>query len=239
VVFLVKLTGTILYFQGTIQMEKRARGLSCLILTLLMMEVLISSCAVPARDIQSGQENPLPVAATITASPPAPVLSTDSGEDPPPTAVTGITLDQLKNMEYHLDAVEELLPGNQGRFQLTNGRFEQQYPGAASGITVALIQSATGDLNGDHQEDAVVVLAINSGGSGTFIYLVPVINQSGQFQAAAGTLLGDRVAVHSMGIQDGVIRLNLLTHAPEDPLCCPSLERTIQYRLVGDRLLSL
>lgn len=41
---------------------------------------------------------------------------------------------------------------------------------------------------------------------------------------AASLALGDRAQFGSLAIADGQIALEMVTHAPDDPLCCPTQE---------------
>ncbi len=72
---------------------------------------------------------------------------------------------------------------------------------------------------------------MNSGGSGVFIYLMALQNQNGTAQHVGARFLGDRVPVQSLAIVEGQIVAGLLTFAPTDPRCCPSLEVVRRYRL--------
>jgi heat shock protein HslJ len=143
----------------------------------------------------------------------------------------GLTEDKLKNAEYR-GIYEETV-------QLIDGRYEGEpfVEGGASRPTVTFIDPhAVGDLDGDGVEDAAVLLAENSGGSGTFIYLAAVLNRNGNPQNTATKLLGDRVQVNSLSIEDGEIIVDMTTHGPDDPMCCPT-QRVVQtYQLRGNEL---
>ncbi len=143
-----------------------------------------------------------------------------------------LTEDTLKNAEYRGIYEEETV-------QLTDGRYEGEpfVEGGASRPTVTFIDPyAFGDLDGDGVEDAAVLLAENSGGSGTFIYVAAVLNRNGNPQDLATQLLGDRVQVNSLSIEDGEIVLYMITHGPDDAMCCPT-QRVVQtYELRDDEL---
>src|SRR5512133_676928 len=70
---------------------------------------------------------------------------------------------------------------------------------------------AFGDLNGDGQQDAAVVLATNTGGSGTFITLSAILNQNGTPVEVANVEVGDRQGLLDMKIIAGRIILDYLT----------------------------
>jgi hypothetical protein len=50
-------------------------------------------------------------------------------------------------------------------------------------------------------------------------------------QHIATAYLGDRVRVTSLTIESGELLVTLVSHAPTDPLCCPTLETTRRFRL--------
>lgn len=126
---------------------------------------------------------------------------------------------------------------------LIGGRYEGESfvaGGAARPVVMLLPEPvAYGDLDGDGQVDAAVVLAADMGGSGTFLYLALVQSHDGQPANTATALLGDRVSIRSLDIEGDHLRTALLTHRPDDPACCPTLETLRSFGLEGDRLIDL
>lgn len=147
----------------------------------------------------------------------------------------GLTPEQLANAAY------ESAYAPSGAITLTDGQAEVEFaPGSASKLVVTLIEpTAFGDLNGDGVDDAAVLLASDSGGSGVFIDLHAVLDESGAPVDAASTFLGDRVQVTSLTIEEGVINVSMVTHGPNDPMCCPTVEQTLRYQLVEDELVEV
>jgi len=134
-----------------------------------------------------------------------------------------ITLDILKNAEYQVQ-------NGMNMVQLVDGKYE-----AGSGadyLSVNILDVvAIGDLNADGMDDAGIILTENYGGTGQFVYLVPVFFiDGGAATPSSGLFLGDRVAVNSMKIEDGKIILDMLVHAPNDGLCCPSQTMVQSFR---------
>lgn len=123
--------------------------------------------------------------------------------------------------------------------RLTGGAFEGEpiMTGGASRPVVTLLPEpiAFGDLNGDGQTDAAVLLVSDSGGSGSFVYLAAVESRDGVADNVATLFLGDRVQVKSLEVDGGRLVATLLSHAPDDPACCPSLEQTLNLKLSGDQ----
>ncbi|MBI2942499.1 MAG: hypothetical protein HYY04_18880 [Chloroflexi bacterium] len=135
-----------------------------------------------------------------------------------------LTENALKSARYQLPDL--------GEFQLRDGAFEQKYGEGASQVNKVSFQTvAIGDLNGDRAGDAAVILWHTGGGSGTFVYLVAVANQNGAPQQVATDLLGDRVKIKALAVQDGKIVVEMVTFGPRDPRCCPSQGETRSYRL--------
>jgi hypothetical protein len=145
-----------------------------------------------------------------------------------------LTLDDLKNGEYLSQFAAS------GTIELHNGIYKEKIiPDSSTELVVTLSDKmAFGDLNGDGEEDAAVVLVTDPGGSGTFLYLAAVINQKGSPYNVASQLLGDRVKVKSLSIRSGEITVEMIKHGPADPMCCPTLETTQDYRLQGDKLVN-
>jgi heat shock protein HslJ len=123
-----------------------------------------------------------------------------------------------------------------GRVKLTNGEHrEAAAPGSASEIVIRLTEKiAHGELNGSNA--AVVILATKAGGSGTFYDLAVVVKQAETLGNIATTALGDRVKINSLAIENNEIIVDLVTHSPSDPMCCPTQEAVQQYTLKGDQL---
>lgn len=142
---------------------------------------------------------------------------------------TKLSLDILKNGEYSY--------GGQ-RIKLVNGTYPLK-PLTGESQADYFIKLDTehvvfGDLNNDGQEDAAVVLVSRSGGTGTFRYLVAVLNQNGTPLDVARQYLGDRVVINSLLIQAGVISINM---TPWDGGTGTS--KTVQYKLSGNKLLEI
>ncbi len=126
---------------------------------------------------------------------------------------------------------------------LEDGRYDGPpvAPGSASRPVVRLVpgMTATGDLAGDEVDEAAVVLAHNAGGSGVFMHLAVVEATGRGPDNIATVLLGDRVKVTSVAIEDGRIRAQLVEHAPDDPMCCPTRQVERAWLFDGDELVEV
>ncbi len=92
------------------------------------------------------------------------------------------------------------------------------------------------DLNKDGAIDAIVVLLQKCGGTGTFVFLVPVLNVDGKPMAGMNGELGDRIPIRRLGINRDTVIVDALVAGPEDGLCCPSQPRTFRYLFRNDSL---
>lgn len=126
---------------------------------------------------------------------------------------------------------------DEGEVTLVDGEFDDD----VNRIYYQLLPEpqAFGDLNGDGNGDAAVLLAANFGGSGVFVSLHAMLNEDGVADNVAALVLGDRVQPQSLEITwDGVIVLTMIQHDADDPMCCPTEEVTLRYVLEGDQLVT-
>lgn len=161
----------------------------------------------------------------ITPTPPVlctpPVTPVPNLQTPVPAGETGAaTLSQsiLFNSVYRSP--------DWGEFQLMDGVYYRTPPTSQESpeIYTTRIHGPVfyGDINADGLEDALVILNTQNGGTGHFIELAAVLDQSGNAYNVATTPLGDRVLIESGSVENGVIVLKMRNHGPNDGLCCPS-----------------
>ncbi|HEX9014803.1 MAG TPA: hypothetical protein VF960_02240, partial [Chloroflexota bacterium] len=159
---------------------------------------------------------------------------------------TAVAVEAAQAKEQRIALAEEVvrngkyeLPGI-GSFQLKDGNYQERYGDGATQVKrVGVVAVAFGDLDGDKVEDAAVVLWANTGGTGTFIYLAPVLNRDGKGEQAGAELLGDRVEIKSLAVVSGRVRVELLTQGAPDPMVSPSLQAAREYALRDGKLVSL
>ncbi len=145
----------------------------------------------------------------------------------------------LGNVAYTLDTGDETV-------QLRDGMYED----APSRVVVEIMPDSIvcGDVTGDGQDDALVLLSANTGGTGVFVYLAIVSAEDGDPANIASVLLGDRVKVASVtvtppatGANDGhaQVVVEMINQGPDDALCCPTQHAVNLYELVDDELLEI
>jgi len=117
---------------------------------------------------------------------------------------------------------------------LRDGSFEEPVaPGSASKVTIRLAEMAGfGRIAGD-DVDAAVVLIGSAGGSGTFIHLVVVRNDGGTPTPVATALLGDRISVRGIVVEDRTIVVRMRVRGEGEPFSSLSREVTRTYALEG------
>ncbi|MCC6236254.1 MAG: hypothetical protein IT299_01620 [Dehalococcoidia bacterium] len=123
---------------------------------------------------------------------------------------------------------------------LTGGEWARDVTLTSGGSTrtyhesVRAFGSALGDLD---DTDGVVVLGYNGGGTGTFMRLIPVLNEAGQLTPGALSALGDRISVRALEVTaSGTVVVDALMHGIGDGLCCPTLPLRTEWQLHGSQL---
>lgn len=160
---------------------------------------------------------------TQTLSPteiPAPTATVP--EPPPVPVIPRLTEDTLKNATYTLPVYEQTVTLQDGTYHTGEG---------PSQLSVRLLDPVVfGDLDGDNQDDAVLLLAENGGGSGVFVSLLVILNQNGQPLQSGVTLIDDRPQIQNLHLENGLITLEAVIHGTNDPGCCPNFLVSATYR---------
>lgn len=173
---------------------------------------------------------------TATAQPTATVTPLPTATTPPtetPTPVAELTFELLRNTSYPTTFVES------GVVNLTDGEFQQVVSADSPLRAYARLSDihAYGDLTGDGREDAAVILATNTGGTGVFYELFIVEMVENVPKTIDSTFLGDRVIIRAISIDDAEITLDLTQQGRGDALCCPSEEARLTYALEGREIM--
>jgi hypothetical protein len=135
-------------------------------------------------------------------------------------AAPALSRTSLKNMAYRSEDTDS------GWIELTDGRFED----ARAHLWVTLLDTvAWGDVDGDGHPEAAVVVATNTGGSGVFHNLAVVADVGGRPVNLAVAELGDRIKLNALTIDNEAIFVDMVTHGPGDPMCCPTRRVTRVY----------
>jgi hypothetical protein len=114
---------------------------------------------------------------------------------------------------------------------LNNGRAQQPAaPGSASTIRTEVVgRWVSGDLEGDGDRDAVMILVHAPGGSGTFYYLTAALARGDDYCGLNAVPLGDRIVLRDIAVTDSLIEVRYRHRASHEPMTAPP---SIEGRLV-------
>jgi len=139
--------------------------------------------------------------------------------------------ENYKNAEYVIDGKA---------VKLTDGISEIDIEeGSASKITTRYFGNyVQKDLNNDGREDVVFLLTQETGGSGTFFYVVAALNTEDGYVGSQGLLLGDRIAPQTTQSGSGnIVIVNYTDRAPGEPMTAqPSVGKSIWLLLDIDTM---
>ncbi len=184
---------------------------------------------------------------TDTAPPPAEKNRAETSgaeQQTPPEPVTpdADLLDALLAAKLDLSAVGEELAD----IELEGGVWEGEpyQEGAASRPRAHLYSddmgqplATVGDLDGDGADELAAVLAVELGGSGTFMHLIVLTVENGPTLTQLATAeLGDRTKSEQIAMGDGKIIVEALVVGENDPMCCPRTEKTFHFVWADDSL---
>ncbi len=122
---------------------------------------------------------------------------------------------------------------------LLNGQAEVfAAPGSASKVLTSYFgNEAAGDLNGDGTSDMAFILTQNSGGSGTFYYVVAALKTKDGYRGTNAVLLGDRIAPQTTEIKEGKLIVNYAERKRDEPMTAqPSVGMSKYLQVSGDAL---
>ncbi len=162
------------------------------------------------------------ITATVTES--APLIT----ETPTLDADPGLTVQKLRNSVF-------LAPNSQKTIQLTEGDFSTTDESGMFSVMM-LPQIAIGDLNADQIDDAVVLLAESSGGTGVFVSMVVIVSQGGAFIQLGSVAIDDRPIINNLTIMDGAITLEAVIHGINDAMATPTLDVKQTYRIYDNQI---
>ena len=97
----------------------------------------------------------------------------------------------------------------------------------SSGVQYELLTSGEGDVDFDGESDAAAIL-IEARGNARILRLHALLGGGGHAEDVSARLIGDRLGVRRLSIEDGVIRLELLIRNPGEPI---SVEPSVVFAL--------
>ena len=138
----------------------------------------------------------------------------------------------FKNCTYNIEGQE---------IALVNGYSEISIEASSSKIITQYFgNESSGDLNNDGLTDTAFILTQNSGGSGTFFYLVVALENNNTCTGTNGIFLGDRISIQNTEIKDGKIVVNYKDRKDTDPMVSfPSIDITRQFKLENGQIIDI
>lgn len=125
-------------------------------------------------------------------------------------------------------------------FTLVEGKVEKEIaPDSATQNMVSLFgEPAYGDIDRDGDDDAVVILVNDAGGSGTFYYAAIAANIDGEYKGTDTILLGDRIAPQTFYIEGNRAIVNYVVRAPGEPFTAqPSIGESLHLQFDPESLM--
>lgn len=161
------------------------------------------------------------------------VLNTKSIDQPVPQVSNQLPFDP-KNSTFKID---------NRTITLVNGVGESSIPKSESKIITRYFgNEIKHDLDDDERVDSLFLVTQDGGGSGTFYYVVAVLNTAGGYVGSDSYFLGDRIAPQSTNIDEGttsnntsrkgVVAINYAIRNPGEPMSTPpSLGKSVWLKL--------
>ncbi len=141
--------------------------------------------------------------------------------------------DDYKSIAYKINDVE---------VKLEDGYAEESIPNSASKIITSYFgNDLVTDLNGDGLDDIVFYITQQTGGTGTFYYIVAALNSEDGYIGSNGYFIGDRIAPQTIGeIGEGIVAVNYAERGEDEPMTAePSIGKSIFLKLNDDNELVL
>jgi membrane-bound inhibitor of C-type lysozyme len=144
-----------------------------------------------------------------------------------------VTQAEYKNIYYAIDSQLVLLKNGVAETETTPGS-------ATKTVSKYFGNEVKGDFNGDGLEDVAFLLTQDTGGSGTFYYVVVALKKSDGYIGINGILLGDRIAPQTTEFRNNEIIVNYADRNPGEPFTAvPSVGVTKRFTIASGNLVEI
>lgn len=137
----------------------------------------------------------------------------------------GVTDTKGKDTTYVVDGI---------KVTLRDGSSEEVIPGTNTVVTTKYFgNDVSYDFDKDGRKDTAFLLTHQTGGSGTFYYVVAALNTKDGYVGSQGMLLGDRIAPQTTSVDSkGIVTVNYADRKAGDSFAvAPSVGKSIQLLL--------
>jgi len=197
----------------------------------LMLNVLVDKCTLVQADSEKYK-------LTVDSVQVSPIAVPAQGESKPGNEATQLKLKELENGEYFIANF-----GKKVKFKNKHFMGHDKVDNCNLGAGIEKVEF--GDLNNDGLKDAVMTLQSSAcGSSHYFTDIAIVLNRNGK-PFYAGNIedidndIGQNTSIDFLSIKNGMIIVKTTAFGPNDPMCCPSLEKILKYKLSGDKVIKI
>jgi hypothetical protein len=165
----------------------------------------------------------------------------DAGTSPPPRVhppATNPATSQILTLELLQNTAYPLPEANGNLIKFTDGKFRGPVVlGSSEEVRfVILDRVGRGDLDGDGVEDAALLMVKDPTGEAPVYSLWAVVNQSGVPDPRGSVLLGEKVQVGGMSIEDLKIYVDVVRPGLQEIQGVPTRRIKESYKLLGNQL---
>lgn len=156
-------------------------------------------------------------------------------------AQTGIKSIDFKNFTYEPSCTDMEGGSRLEKITVKNGEHTPPPPEgdeAPEGIYFQIGEISYGDLNGDGEDEAVILTGCNTGGSGVFSEAFIYTMRGGKPFLLTRLEGGDRAfgGLRSVQVENGLLVVEINDAGEDGAACCPEFVVTSKYRLSGGKL---
>ena len=150
----------------------------------------------------------------------------------------------LRNVDFKNFAYEpSCAPDEMKKITVKNGNFsqEKQMEGYVDRFDFEIFSVVLGDLDGDKQDEAIVLSTCNTGGSGNFTEGFVYKTVSGKPMLVERIEGGDRAygGLKSAKVADGFLTVERYDPGEHGASCCPELILTSKYKMTNGKLVEV